>query len=149
MHERTNRLARRPRAGAPPQGGRGGLGASMASLQGAVGNAGMGVLARKPAAKAAAAKKLGYKPYSLTFQQENWDYATLVGHAADMRNQGDLPQAAALYEKAYELNPRRDIAFNLYRIYKDLKDDEKAEHWLGVANGKPHENTPPVSYQQF
>jgi hypothetical protein len=122
----------------------------MAALQCAVGNTGMAALARTPKAKPAPAKaKLGYKPYSLTFAQEGWDYGTLVGHAADMRNRGDLPQAAALYEKAYELNARRDIAFVLYRVYKDLADAEKAEHWLGVANGKPHEATPPVSYQQF
>jgi hypothetical protein len=126
------------------------------ALQRAVGNAAVArmvehrTLARTP--KPSASSKSGppkHKKSSLTSAEEGWDFATLIGHGGDAAKDGDLAHAIALYEQAYTLNPRRDIAFQLYRWSKELGDTDQATHWLGVSNGQPHEAAPPVSYQSI
>jgi hypothetical protein len=131
---------------APPQDRR--LSTGVAALQRAVGNRGMATLARAPKGKAPAkGKKLGYRPYELNSFELTWDFSTLMGHAGDMLAQHALPQAAAYYEQAYKLNPTRALGTPLYRIYKELGDMEKAEHWLGVSRGQTENQEPPVWYQ--
>jgi hypothetical protein len=122
-------------------------------LQQSSGNAAVARLVDRLAreAKGKPAAKPTHKKYSLTTQEEAWDRPTLLGHGGDVYDQKAFDHAAALYEKAYELQADRGLALNIYRCYHQLGWDEEAEHWLGISQGRKaeSENAPPVSYQQF
>jgi hypothetical protein len=97
-------------------------------------------------------KKKKHSNRGLTSAESGWDRSTLFGHAMDAMNDKDYEHAAALLERAYELQPARDVAMNVYRAYKALGDDEQADYWIKVSQGviKPGATEePPVSYQQF
>jgi hypothetical protein len=91
----------------------------------------------------------------LTSQQMSWDAPALIGRAGDAAAQKDYEYAAALLERAYELSPRRDLAFRISRTYKDLGEAEQADYWIKVSQGvitpeKPGTpGEPPVAHQQF
>jgi hypothetical protein len=109
------------------------------------------VLARAPKAHGATPAPAKKKPYSLTLAEEGWDRPTLIGHAGDVFDQNAFDHAAALYERAYELQKDRGLAMNIYRCYHKLGDQESADHWIAISQGRnaETENAPPVSYQQF
>jgi hypothetical protein len=139
--------------GRRPGRGPGGLAGRVLELQQTAGNAAVARLvqrwlARRPKPAHAAAAAPAAKSRPLTIAEEHWDRPTLIGHAGDAFNGGDFAHAAALYERAYELSPSRDIALNIYRCYQKLGDSKQAEHWLSVHHGTD-QPTPPVEYQQF
>jgi tetratricopeptide (TPR) repeat protein len=106
------------------------------------------IVARAPrggAAKPAPAPKA----YGLSIGEMKFDRAALVGHGRDAYVAGEYAHAAALYERAYELTPARDVALEIYRCYQKLGDQKSAEHWLAVHRGAATGNEPPVAYQQF
>jgi hypothetical protein len=157
----TDARAARPR---PAQSG-GGPAMGVLRLQRMTGNSAVArivqgsVLARAPKSKAKPKKAPAPKPAapapaarphksSLSISEEKWDRATLIGHARDAENAKEWGHAAALYERAYELTPAKDVALRLYLVYKKLGDAKQAQHWLDISHGE-QEAAPPVSYQQF
>jgi uncharacterized membrane-anchored protein len=104
--------------------------------------AGDTVLARAPKAVSAP-----HKPVGLTLAEQNWDRATLAGHAEDAYDAGDYGHAAALYERIYELSPHGDVALRIAQCYDHLKDEKQAKHWRNLARGVD-DTVPPVWYQQ-
>src|SRR3954451_15287302 len=117
MHSREpeRRQRSQPKPGTP---------AAPLALQRMIGNSGMGqLLQRKEHKKDAAPKKPAYKAYELDDQMaQEWSYERLKGWGDDRTKEGNLREAAAVYEAAYWKKPGRDTAWAVTITFRALKE---------------------------
>jgi len=77
------------------------------------------------------------KYHTISGNALDWDVPKLNGWAVDRRNEGDLLQAAAYWQYAYEkgANKVRQYAWNTYLMFRELGWEEDKKYWLDVSNG--------------
>lgn len=143
MDQRVQQGRRTPPA-TPARRGAGAAGpaAGVLEFQRAAGNAATTQLIQR-APKPRKGDKKPAKPKKKYFelsnkQLEEWDAQKCKGWAGDAAKDKRYLEAAAFYQRAYELgqNKERALAFYVSRMFKEIAGyEDDAKYWIDVSNG--------------